>query len=590
MSSEGGMHGRKRQAKVAGQSEEVLAKARAKEQEGIREFLRLTQAAHEKRSSKEYDEQAFGITTTILDSSPDFYTIWNIRREILNHWLGPMTEEEQQDIMNKELQFSDLSIRKAPKSYWVWNHRGWILSHHPRPDWGRELKLVTMMLDIDARNFHGWDYRRHVVASGNFPALSEFDFTTKKINQNFSNFSAWQYRAKVIPRAFPDLAERQKIIEKDFDMVRNAIFTEPADQSAWLYQRWLLGEDKQQPQITSVHGKLDPDGNLILALFLDKEIWVKNSECIQVYAGDGILSTHSATKRGYVTVVHTQLALGGEPALSPLKVVVDHGIFQGSRTGAETSQSVFKIDRIQDVLAESAVQLRLEQSGVAQEASPVNEIFQSVETWKRELEAIQELVEVEPDSKWALLTVVHIMKRLGCHDQQAIQHLDHLAKIDPARKEYYRDYKSHFIANSVSKDKYDPVTRAMSLGGLGLTTLCPAMGIQDSIQTLQLDVSANSLRSLDGLHRFPFAKSVRAARNGIRSIEGVVDLLELEELDLSFNEIRTVDGLDPLSQCRRLSSLHLRGNPIVDAVGHDALKRELKARIPHLARLDDEAL
>ncbi len=45
-----------------------------------------------------------------------------------------------------------------------------------------------------------WDYRRYVVAS--MPARrfdkAELAYTTKKIEANFSNFSAWHQRTKVI--------------------------------------------------------------------------------------------------------------------------------------------------------------------------------------------------------------------------------------------------------------------------------------------------------------------------------------------------------------------------------------------------------
>lgn len=45
-----------------------------------------------------------------------------------------------------------------------------------------------------------WDYRRYVVASmpTRRPDKAELAYTTKKIEANFSNFSAWHQRTKVL--------------------------------------------------------------------------------------------------------------------------------------------------------------------------------------------------------------------------------------------------------------------------------------------------------------------------------------------------------------------------------------------------------
>lgn len=63
------------------------------------------------------------------------------------------------------------------------------------------------MLGRDGRNFHGWGYRRIVVAAledpkleGESMAKDEYDYTTKMIRQNLSNFSAWHNRTQLIRR------------------------------------------------------------------------------------------------------------------------------------------------------------------------------------------------------------------------------------------------------------------------------------------------------------------------------------------------------------------------------------------------------
>lgn len=102
---------------------------------------------------KIYDQETFNLTTKIVSWNPDFYTIWNYRRQVLlNSILKPDEEEENQKVFQKELMLFMQLIKLNPKSYWLWNHRFWCLQNMPHPDWDNELALVDKMLSLDARN------------------------------------------------------------------------------------------------------------------------------------------------------------------------------------------------------------------------------------------------------------------------------------------------------------------------------------------------------------------------------------------------------------------------------------------------------
>lgn len=98
---------------------------------------------------------------------------------------------------------------------------------------------------------HGWNYRIWFADWGNFSIIDEFDFTTLKIYQNFSNYSAWQRRANLLSKyleTFENSREIESTLRNEVEMCRNAAWTEPADQSIWFYQRWLF---KELPKLIS---------------------------------------------------------------------------------------------------------------------------------------------------------------------------------------------------------------------------------------------------------------------------------------------------------------------------------------------------
>ena len=133
-----------------------------------------------------------------------------------------------------------------------------------------ELILVGKMLTRDSRNFHGWGYRRKVVSELESSGLNgvslvepEFEYTTKMVKSDLSNFSAWHNRSKLIPRLLnqrnADDATRRKFLDAgmfhpclynsstpnsdvEFELITEAIYTDayPYAQSVWFYHQFLM--------------------------------------------------------------------------------------------------------------------------------------------------------------------------------------------------------------------------------------------------------------------------------------------------------------------------------------------------------------
>jgi geranylgeranyl transferase type-2 subunit alpha len=122
---------------------------------------------------------------------------------------------------------------------------------------------IVQLLDYPRLSFsgvHAWNYRRYILA--NTPKVrspkAELTYTKQKILSNFSNFSAWHQRSKVLS----SLWENGKLNESkskengtfgqfqetyvphnsaEFELIRDAMYTDPSDQSVWMYHRWLVG-------------------------------------------------------------------------------------------------------------------------------------------------------------------------------------------------------------------------------------------------------------------------------------------------------------------------------------------------------------
>ena len=232
------------------------------------------------------------LTSKLLKTNPEYYTIWNHRRLIIQHLSSELSGHSRQEnsetcheatanLISEELSFLLPLLRKFPKCYWIWNYRLWILlqsTQHlqtpiSRRFWQQELALASKMLSLDNRNFHGWGYRRTIVQALESPELQidastnslveqEFEYTTKMIRSSLSNFSAWHTRSKLIPRLLTerkaDKAARRKFLDEgilplplshtvlslttsqELELIQRALWAGSDDQSLWFYHQSLM--------------------------------------------------------------------------------------------------------------------------------------------------------------------------------------------------------------------------------------------------------------------------------------------------------------------------------------------------------------
>jgi len=220
----------------------------------------------------------------------------------------------------------------------------------------------------------------------------------------------------------------EEFLDAEFTLVKNAFYTEPNDQSAWLYHRWLLGR----------------------------------------------VIAHSTQLQSQVqSHTTTTTTTSSEPTSSTATKQLDVlGISLGTHLGEEDEGD----DQVTAEQAEEKKQSSASASNSAPEShsSPpcvesipsfTDGLIHQLHVFTREWNELQELLSIEPDCKWALLTssILHAgiqtcQRALGHQpDEQATAEqqqttneedaavFDRLIQLDPMRTNYYKDVREKFI-------------------------------------------------------------------------------------------------------------------------------------------------
>jgi geranylgeranyl transferase type-2 subunit alpha len=119
------------------------------------------------KSNGDRSEQTLELSGQMLRKNPDYYSLWNFRREILisnNANIGlaikmdtKINSEGGMTIAEKELRLSQEAIIKNPKSYGAWYHRVWIIDRFEvdiSSEIGEKLLCYELRItDFDFLNF-----------------------------------------------------------------------------------------------------------------------------------------------------------------------------------------------------------------------------------------------------------------------------------------------------------------------------------------------------------------------------------------------------------------------------------------------------
>uniref|UniRef100_A0A8C2DAJ3 Geranylgeranyl transferase type-2 subunit alpha n=1 Tax=Cyprinus carpio TaxID=7962 RepID=A0A8C2DAJ3_CYPCA len=523
------MHGRVK-VKSTAQQEEEKRKEREKK---LKAFVSARDAVLRKRSAGEHDEEALQLTQQLLSSNPDFATLWNYRREVLLQLETSREKDEVQKLYESELHFIEACLKVNPKSYGCWHHRSWVNTRLPQPDWTRELGLCDRCLSLDERNFHCWDYRRVVVKESGVSVEQELQFTDRLIGSNFSNYSSWHYRSTLLPQLHPQPAPDSASNTSPSPTASPQIHSHrlhcltPAQSEGLML---VLDGQPQQVEWRSTHPRLR-----------HSPVWLCDLPPGSV---SDISNEHNLTVHWTEKYTHRDCALYT-------------GCAESWCRDSATDQELFRY---------CSVELSVEKSSVLQ----------------AELQSCNQLLELEPQNKWCLLTIILLMRALDPlgHEKETLAHFQTLKEVDPMRSSYYSDLCSKFlIENTILKMEYAEV-RVFSLSNKNLTTLCH---LDQLLLVTHINLSSNQLLRLPPqFAMLQCLEVLEADDNAIESLEGLYHLPKLEEVSLRNNQICKLSDLESLASCTKLTRLDLRGNPVHKTANIDS---ELSQLLPLVTAL-----
>ncbi|KAI3820230.1 hypothetical protein L1987_07774 [Smallanthus sonchifolius] len=523
-----------------------------------------------------YTKEALEINAMLIESNPEFMTAWNYRKLAFEHNLSYQSEADKADadhiksIIDEELRVVENALRKNFKSYGAWNHRKWVISKG-NSSTERELRLLNLFQKQDTRNFHAWNYRRFIAGLKNISDEKELQFTTDMINDNFSNYSAWHNHSVLLSHLLEKKVEgyfpKEIFLKEEYEFVRNAVFTDPDDQSGWFYHLWLLDQTVKvdMPNLVSSwppHGSEITKTTFPIVLFFNEPVEGVNLQTISVQVENDIFkhiawSPLSANKFkcGQAWLTHLTILLGETNPSKIFQVKISSEYSQGiiSSNGVPCSQHwsiAFRVSVCHDFQPEGQSLRRIlmtdENFSTVDIYSNVMDLFKlyfelasdyeqpTSSKWKSEMIA-SEIDQYRELLSWAeckigKLTLARLLMANDAIDEYSLVFLKQVTSSKESLMKYCGQYRESTFSN---------ITGPMCLR-----------------------LNSLSLSRIGSFERLLWVQSLDLSHNQLHSIEGLEALQLLSCLNLSHNKVDSFMALDPLRFLKSLRVLNISYNEI----------------------------
>ncbi|KAJ0519707.1 putative protein geranylgeranyltransferase type II [Helianthus annuus] len=503
-----------------------------------------------------YTKEALEVNAKLIEANPEFMTAWNYRKLAFEHSQSEADSDRIQAIIDEELRVVEIALRKNFKSYGAWHHRKWVISKG-NSSTERELKLLNLFQKLDTRNFHAWNYRRFITGLKNISDEKELQYTTDMINDNFSNYSAWHNRSVLLSHLLEKKVEgyfpKEMFLKEEYEFVRNAVFTDPDDQSGWFYHLWLLDQTVKvdTPVLVSSwppHGsEITKTTFPIILCFNEPVEGVK----ISSESRQGIISLSGVPCRPWSFTFTVSVS-----ASHDLQNVEERSL----RRISVTDESFAKVDVNSNVA--DFLKSYFEVTGDYEQPAPLK--------WKSEMIA-SEIEQYRELLTWAeckigKLTLARLLMAYDAmmssdisiapnmtHADEVLQLYSELMKLDPTHYQYYKDEYSLVFLKQVTSCKESLMKYCWQY---------KESNSSDITGSMCLRLNSLSLSQIGSFERLLWVQSLDLSHNQLHSIEGLEALQLLSCLNLSHNNLSSFTALDPLRFLKSLRVLDLSYNEI----------------------------
>ncbi|KAK1406702.1 hypothetical protein QVD17_38310 [Tagetes erecta] len=534
-------------------------------------------------------------------------TAWNYRKLAFHHNQSqPLPDSDHiKSIIDEELRVVESALRKNFKSYGAWHHRKWVISKG-NASTERELKLLNLFQKQDTRNFHAWNYRRFIAGLKNISDEKELQFTTDMINDNFSNYSAWHNRSVLLSHLLEKKVEgyfpKELFLKEEYEFVRNAVFTDPDDQSGWFYHLWLLDQTVKvdMPNLVSSwppHGSEITKTTFPVVIYFSEAVEGVNLHTVSVQVENDILqniiwSPLSANKFecGQAWLTHLTVPFREMNSSKIFEVKISSGDSQGikSLNGVPCSQHwsfAFRVSAFPDLQPQGQSLRRILMTDEHFSPTDINsnammslsnlydELAGDYEQptsskWKSEMIA-SEIDQYRELLSWAeckigKLTLARLLMANNAmitdtpaapnmtHMEEVLQLYSELMELDPAHYQYYKDEHSLVFLKQVTSSKESLMKYCWRYKETSLNIT----------GDMCLRLSNLSLSRIGSFERLLWVQSLDLSHNQLHSIEGLEALQLLSCLNLSHNKLGSFMALDPLRFLKSLKVLNISYNEI----------------------------